>query len=63
MRTRIVFGVIVMMAIAASLAIPGVMATEVTIDAGDTHTKTYDLDDHGWVSWSWTVEGFDSVDF
>jgi type II secretory pathway pseudopilin PulG len=64
MKTKAIFSMIALMALVTSLAVPSlVSATEVTIDAGETHTKTYDLDDFGWVSWSWTVEGFDSVDF
>ncbi len=64
MRTKAIFSMVALMALVASLAVPAIVsATEVTIDAGATHTKKYNLDDFGWVSWSWTVEGFDTVDF
>lgn len=64
MRTKAIFSMVALMALVASLAVPAIVsATEVTIDAGATHTKKYNLDDYGWVSWSWTVEGFDTVDF
>lgn len=64
MRTKAIFSMVALMALVASLAVPAIVsATEVTIDAGATHTKTYNLDDWGWVSWTWRVEGFDSVDF
>jgi hypothetical protein len=64
MKTKAIFSMVALMALVASLAVPAIVsATEVTIDAGATHTKKYNLDDFGWVSWSWTVEGFDTVDF
>lgn len=64
MRTKAIFSMVALMALVASLAVPAIVsATEVTIDAGATHTKTYNLDDWGWVSWYWRVEGSDTVDF
>ncbi|MCK4444715.1 MAG: DUF4834 family protein [Thermoplasmata archaeon] len=64
MRSRIVLGMIALMAIAASLAVPGlVKAVDVTIDAGDTYTRTYDLNEFGYVFWSWHVQGQGTVDF
>ncbi len=64
MKTEAIFSMIALMAIVASMAVPAIVsATEVTIDTGTTHIKAYDMDRHGWVSWSWTVEGSDSVDF
>ncbi len=64
MRTKAIFSMVALMALVASLAVPAIVsATEVSIDAGATHTKKYNLDDFGWVSWSWTVEDFDTVDF
>ncbi len=64
MKTKAIFSMVALIAILGSLAVPAIVsATEVTIDEGATHTKTYDLKDHGWISWYWTVEGFDSVDF
>lgn len=64
MRARNLFSLVVLVAIAAVLAIPTVVkAPEVTIGAGDTYSKSYDLKEYGWITWYWTTEGLDEVDF
>ncbi len=64
MKTKAIFSMVALMTLVASLAVPAIVsATEVTINVESTHTRTYNLKDHGWVSWSWTVESFDTVDF
>jgi len=64
MRTRNMFSLIVLVAIAAILAIPAVVkAPDVTVGAGETVSKSYDLKEYGWITWYWTTEGLDEVDF
>jgi Flp pilus assembly protein TadG len=64
MKTKAIFSMIALMAIVASLAVPGlVQAAQETIPVGDTYTKSYDLKEYGYVYWTWSTVGFDSVDF